>query len=97
MAKAKSVYTCTECGGQAPKWQGQCPHCEAWNTLIETAVEQGKGIALISAFLRCAFAEGVNLNRERGLRRVVEQSTARSAVYDIVTNGVPVIIEVEAG
>ena len=31
------------------------------------------------------------------LRKVVEQSTARSAVYDIVTNGVPVAIEVEAG
>jgi uncharacterized OsmC-like protein len=31
------------------------------------------------------------------LRKVVEQSTARSAVYDIVTNGVPVTIDVEAG
>ncbi|HMK14620.1 MAG TPA: DNA repair protein RadA, partial [Burkholderiales bacterium] len=39
MAKPKSVYVCTECGGQAPKWQGQCPHCAAWNTLVETVVE----------------------------------------------------------
>ena len=39
MAKAKSIYTCTECGGQAPKWQGQCPHCMAWNTLVETVAE----------------------------------------------------------
>ncbi len=36
MAKAKTLYACTECGGQAPKWQGQCPHCGAWNTLVET-------------------------------------------------------------
>ena len=36
MAKAKTVYTCTECGGSAPKWQGQCPQCSAWNTLVET-------------------------------------------------------------
>src|SRR4029079_9906233 len=36
MAKAKTIYSCTECGGQAPKWQGQCPHCNAWNTLVET-------------------------------------------------------------
>ena len=36
MAKAKTVYTCTECGGSVPKWQGQCPHCMAWNTLVET-------------------------------------------------------------
>ncbi len=35
MAKSKSVYACTECGGQSPKWQGQCPHCNAWNTLVE--------------------------------------------------------------
>lgn len=39
MAKAKTVYTCTECGGQMPKWQGQCPHCNAWNTLVETVEE----------------------------------------------------------
>ena len=36
MAKPKTLYTCTECGGQSPKWQGQCPHCGVWNTLVET-------------------------------------------------------------
>src|SRR4030065_2336150 len=39
MAKTKSIYTCTECGGQSLKWQGQCPHCTAWNTLLETIAE----------------------------------------------------------
>jgi DNA repair protein RadA/Sms len=39
MAKAKTVYTCSECGGQSPKWQGQCPHCGEWNTLIEGVAE----------------------------------------------------------
>ena len=39
MAKVKSIYTCTECGGQSLKWQGQCPHCTAWNTLLETVAE----------------------------------------------------------
>jgi DNA repair protein RadA/Sms len=43
MAKAKTIYTCTECGGQAPKWQGQCPHCSEWNTLVETLVEASVG------------------------------------------------------
>ncbi len=38
MAKAKTIYSCTECGGTSPKWQGKCPHCNAWNTLVE-AVE----------------------------------------------------------
>jgi DNA repair protein RadA/Sms len=39
MAKVKSVYTCTECGASEPKWQGQCPSCNAWNTLVETVAE----------------------------------------------------------
>ena len=40
MAKPKSVYSCTECGGQTSKWQGQCPHCQSWNCLIETIAEK---------------------------------------------------------
>src|SRR6202171_5294368 len=36
MAKAKTAYACTECGGQTSKWQGQCPHCGVWNTLVQT-------------------------------------------------------------
>jgi len=39
LAKAKSVYTCTECGAMSPKWQGQCPGCGQWNTLVETVAE----------------------------------------------------------
>ncbi|MBK6630446.1 MAG: DNA repair protein RadA [Betaproteobacteria bacterium] len=39
MAKQKTVYSCTECGGNSPKWQGQCPHCSAWNTLVESLAE----------------------------------------------------------
>lgn len=36
MAKAKAFYACTACGGQAPKWAGQCGDCGAWNTMVET-------------------------------------------------------------
>jgi DNA repair protein RadA/Sms len=36
MAKARAIYTCGNCGGQQPKWQGQCPDCGAWNTLTES-------------------------------------------------------------
>ena len=35
MAKDKTTFTCTECGGASPKWLGKCPQCNAWNTLIE--------------------------------------------------------------
>jgi len=37
VARSKSVFVCNECGGQVPRWQGQCPHCQAWNTLAEQA------------------------------------------------------------
>ena len=41
MAKAKTIYSCTECGSSEPKWQGQCPACMAWNTLVESIEESG--------------------------------------------------------
>ena len=52
MAKQKTLYACRECGGQALKWQGQCPHCQAWNTLEETfseAAPSANRFALIAA------------------------------------------------
>ncbi len=40
MAKSKSVYSCSDCGAESPKWAGQCGDCGAWNTLVEiTAVK----------------------------------------------------------
>ena len=35
MAKAKTVFFCTACGNESPKWVGRCPGCGAWNTLEE--------------------------------------------------------------
>lgn len=35
MAKAKTVFYCTSCGNETPRWQGRCPACGAWNTLEE--------------------------------------------------------------
>jgi 2-hydroxychromene-2-carboxylate isomerase len=43
-------------------------------SLYPWACEQGKGVELISAFLRCAFAQGVNINKDEGLKKVVEMA-----------------------
>jgi len=43
MARARTLYSCTECGASAPKWQGQCPGCGGWNTLVETVAESEAG------------------------------------------------------
>ncbi|MBW2268902.1 MAG: DNA repair protein RadA [Deltaproteobacteria bacterium] len=48
MARPRSVYACTECGGQQPRWLGRCPECGAWNTLVEEAVGGAGGSAGVS-------------------------------------------------
>lgn len=39
MARARVQYQCSECGTLSPKWTGQCPDCNAWNTLTEIIAE----------------------------------------------------------
>ena len=40
MAKIKSVYICSECGYESPKWYGKCPSCGEWNTMNEELVDK---------------------------------------------------------
>ena len=35
MAKAKTMYVCSQCGYETPRWLGRCPDCGNWNTLEE--------------------------------------------------------------
>jgi len=56
LSKAKTVYVCAECGGQASKWQGQCPHCSAWNSLSEAVAESAP-----SRFNHLALASQIQL------------------------------------
>ena len=50
MAKLKTVFYCTSCGNETPKWQGKCPACGEWNTLQEHTEKTvvGKGRAVLS-------------------------------------------------
>ena len=38
--RPKSVFFCTECGGESPVWAGKCPHCGSWNTMVEEVIER---------------------------------------------------------
>ena len=40
MAKAKSVFVCSDCGYESPKWLGKCPACNSWNTFYEQKIEK---------------------------------------------------------
>ena len=42
MAKAKTLFYCTECGNETPKWQGKCSACGAWNTIVERPAVEAK-------------------------------------------------------
>lgn len=41
MPRAKTAFVCAQCGAHTVKWQGQCPDCDAWNTLAQTIVSTG--------------------------------------------------------
>jgi DNA repair protein RadA/Sms len=72
MAKAKTNYTCSECGGISNKWSGQCPSCGQWNTLVETIIEGGnnrysnplpQGLAQASPVMSLADIEAIDVPR----------------------------------
>jgi DNA repair protein RadA/Sms len=72
MAKAKTNYTCSICGGISNKWSGQCPACGEWNTMVETVVEGGnnrysnplpQGLAQASPVMSLADIEAIDVPR----------------------------------
>ena len=73
MAKPKTSYVCSDCGGISSKWTGQCPSCRAWNTLVETVIEapgvnrlsqpQHKSLAQTAPVLSLADIEAIDIPR----------------------------------
>jgi DNA repair protein RadA/Sms len=73
MAKARTAFTCSECGGMSSRWTGQCGDCKAWNTMVETVVEtagvnrmsqtQHKSLAQTAPVLSLADIEAVDVPR----------------------------------
>ena len=49
VARNASVYVCESCGGEALKWQGQCPHCSAWNSLKAFSAARAPASAVAAA------------------------------------------------
>jgi len=70
MAKEKTNYVCSDCGGTSPKWLGRCPQCNAWNTLIESVSDSASpaknryaALAGTSAVRRLDEIEAVDVER----------------------------------
>ena len=76
MAKEKTVYVCSACGYETPRWMGKCPGCNAWNTMEEQAPQ-----ASVSQ------AAPVKANKQRGgtgakalrLDEIPEENAARAS------------------
>lgn len=63
--KTKSVYACTECGAEYPKWSGRCPNCGAWNTLEEQIQSRVSTTTRINASSVQSLANIVPNDRQR--------------------------------
>ena len=60
MTKIKSVYICSECGYESPKWYGKCPSCGEWNTMNEEIKDTSKPAAASRS--QAAYAPPVQIN-----------------------------------
>lgn len=68
MAKIKSVYICSECGYESPKWYGKCPSCGEWNTMNEEIVDKSavsvQKVSRISTYSRPITIKDIDTNDE---------------------------------
>lgn len=60
MPRLRTVYVCSECGAQHPKWSGQCTSCSAWNTLVEDVI----GVAAPTVSKTVAVSRSLNAASE---------------------------------
>ena len=84
--EAKTLYTCRECGGTAPRWLGQCPHCKAWNTLDETAAEPAAGAGK-NRFQGLAVSQPVATLSEIEAADVERTPTGQEELYRVLGGG----------
>jgi len=77
MAKVKTVYSCTACGAQFPKWAGQCQDCGDWNTLQEEAAPARISSSATSAKAAARFEGFAPKAKVQKLPQVNVQATMR--------------------
>ena len=82
MAKAKTMYVCSQCGYETPRWLGRCPDCGSWNTLTEQlaapAAPEGEML-----FLREQISRWPPRERLLFTRRFVEGCTQQEIAQEL--------------
>ena len=66
--KSKTVFLCSNCGNETPKWAGRCPACGQWNTLEEYTPTPAAKTAGVSAVRRAAVMKSCVESSQRASR-----------------------------
>ncbi len=85
MAKIKSVYICSECGYESPKWYGKCPSCGEWNTMNEEVRDTAK--QSVSTARAVSYAPPVNI-REISTTDEIRYKTGSSELDRVMGGGI---------
>lgn len=82
MAKAKTVYVCSECGYDSPKWIGRCPACGQWNTMKEMTLHPDKSVPASENRARQALSGTAHRPRPIPLSEVTVSEEPRLGTHD---------------
>lgn len=89
MAKTKTVYVCSNCGNDSPKWLGKCPACGEWNTYVEEIVSKDPPARYASSPAAvAALSKGGGRARPVPLREIVSEEEQRIDLHDEELNRV---------
>lgn len=83
MAKTKTTFICQQCGTQSSKWQGKCPSCQSWNTIVEEIVSKDTR----SELWKDASQDGTHAKSKR-LNEISESTSYRTMTPDDELNRV---------
>lgn len=86
-AKSKTVFVCSECGAESPKWLGRCPQCGEWNTYQEEHIVIDKKMSSLAPAGLLTEARAVPLNTVEQ-RDVVRLTTANAELDRVLGGGI---------
>lgn len=82
MAKQKTTFFCQQCGAESAKWQGKCPSCNAWNTIVEEVIVKESKKEIWSD------TQDKNVSKVKKLEEVTTNETQRIVTQDAELNRV---------
>lgn len=87
MAKASSVFTCQNCGYEAPKWLGQCQECGSWNTFVESVRAQSRSSKSSGGGQSSSTAEVLRFSDVKDYDKELSRLSTRMEEFDRVLGG----------